>query len=126
MSVQIKMIGTGEEYLYAPSSKGGLGALSKLMNQYGRHRQQHPSEFPIVRLGGGSYETVRYGTVQKPKIPIVGWRTETELIGVKVDSTPATINRDDVDSTSSTINDPAQQGPLEGPPIEAYEDDINI
>jgi hypothetical protein len=72
---------TSAEFLYtfATSSKGGLGAIGALCKEYGKEMRRRPDEYPIVKLGGDSYNHREYGRTKVPLLTIVGWEPKAQF-----------------------------------------------
>ena len=66
-------------YTYAPSSKGGLGAVGKLCGEYVKMMRKNPDIFPIVQLESDSYlsKDKSVGRVKFPVLKVVGWAPKT-------------------------------------------------
>jgi hypothetical protein len=45
-----------ELFTFTTSSRGGIGAVAKLMRLYARHRKRHPDVFPLIKIGVDSYQ----------------------------------------------------------------------
>ena len=75
-------------YTFATSSKGGLGAIGKLCQQYGRAMRERPDEYPIVRLGSDYYNHAQYGRTYVPEFTIVGWEPKAQFAEVAQPSEP--------------------------------------
>jgi hypothetical protein len=60
-------------YIFATSSKGGIGAIGRLCLQYGRIYKQKPGMTPVVELGNYFYMHQSYGKTYNPKFTIVDW-----------------------------------------------------
>ena len=60
----------GEVVTYVTGSKGGVGAIGRLCNVYGRRLD---GTLPIVALGTRSYKHKEFGRVETPIFEIVGW-----------------------------------------------------
>ena len=68
-------------YTFTTSSKGGISAIGKLCNQYGKGMRQHPSEYPIVELQVDSYAhpIKEYGRIKVPMLELVGWESKVPV-----------------------------------------------
>jgi hypothetical protein len=73
--VIFKGLDDDELYTFSTSSKGGIQAVGKLSKEYGKQMRMRPDQFPVVRLGWGSYEhsNKQYGEIRFPVFEIVGW-----------------------------------------------------
>jgi hypothetical protein len=62
-------------YTFSASSKGQLGAVAKLVGEYGKRVRSHPSDLPIVALEVDSYQhTIKErGRIKVPVLKLVGW-----------------------------------------------------
>lgn len=63
----------GEKYLYSTTSKGGIGAVRRMCEEYAREYRQRPDEMPIIELGRDFYNHPQYGKTYFPVFTIVGW-----------------------------------------------------
>jgi hypothetical protein len=68
-------------FTFATSSRGGLGGIGELCKSYGKVMRQRPDEFPIVKLGVGSYphKNKAFGRIKYPIFDIVGWTAKSEF-----------------------------------------------
>lgn len=57
--------------VFATRSKGGIGAIGVLCKVYGRTSRH--GLLPIVALKTRSYKHKKYGKIETPDLPIVGW-----------------------------------------------------
>jgi hypothetical protein len=62
-----------EVYIYGTSSKGGLNAIGRLCQVYGREYRQRPNMLPIVELQKDFYMHQTYGKTYFPVFNVVGW-----------------------------------------------------
>ena len=68
---------TGQTYLYATQSKGGIGCIGALCEAYSKLHRQRPAEWvPIVEIGNDFYTHPQYGKTYVPTLVIVGWLDE--------------------------------------------------
>jgi hypothetical protein len=61
----------GEQLVYAASSRGGQGAIGRLLGVYARTKRRRG--FPIIGLGAGSYKHPQYGRVAVPELNVLAW-----------------------------------------------------
>lgn len=73
----------GQSYLYTTSSKGGIGAIGRLCEQYGKLYRQRPGKTPIVELSNNFYIHPQYGKTYVPEFPIVDWAADGVLTEIK-------------------------------------------
>lgn len=66
-------------YTFATSSKGGLGAIGSLCRDFGKEMRIRPDEYPIVALGGDSYNHREFGRTKVPTLTIVGWEPKAQF-----------------------------------------------
>lgn len=68
-------------YTFTTSSKGGIGAVVKLCNSYGKAMRQHPDEYPVVELKVDSYAhpIKEYGRIKTPVLELVGWEAKVPV-----------------------------------------------
>jgi hypothetical protein len=66
---------TGELFTYSTASAGGHKSLGELSRRYVWHRSNNPSDYPVVELGGGSYQHKdrTIGEVPFPTLKVAGW-----------------------------------------------------
>jgi hypothetical protein len=66
---------SGQLYTYATASRGGLQAIGKLSEAYGRKMTVRPRSFPVVLLGSDEYQhpNKQFGTIKIPTLEIDGW-----------------------------------------------------
>lgn len=69
----------GETFIYATSSKGGIGAIGRLCKEYGKAYRQRPGQVPIIELATGYYMHKEYGKTYFPEFNIVDWVDENEV-----------------------------------------------
>jgi len=62
-------------YTFSTTSQGGIGAIGELCKDYGERLRQHPGDWPVVSLEGGSYlHRIRSrGRIKFPIFRRVGW-----------------------------------------------------
>ena len=80
----------GEEdelYTFTTSSKGGINAIGDLCVKYGKLLRQHPNDFPVIKIGTGSYmhQNKAYGRIKFPTFEIVGWVKKSTFAEVEAD-----------------------------------------
>jgi len=65
-------------YTFTTSSKGGINAIGKLCQQYGKSMRQRPADYPIVELQVDSYAhpIKEYGRIKVPMLELVGWESK--------------------------------------------------
>ncbi len=76
---------TGDEFVFATSSKGGLGAIGELCKAYGKLYRQKPGMLPVIELGNDHYAHKVYGKTYFPVLRLVDWVRDT----ASADSTEA-------------------------------------
>lgn len=78
-------------FTFATSSRGGLNAIGDLCKVYGKGMRTRPDEFPIVRLGVGSYQhsNKAFGRIKFPKLDVVGWTSKAEFAEALADAATA-------------------------------------
>src|SRR5262249_5799227 len=64
----------GELFNFVTASKGGISAISKLINLYGKNVR---NGLPLIRLEVGSYKHKQYGRTEVPEFPVVHWTGAT-------------------------------------------------
>jgi hypothetical protein len=88
---RVPMIGTDDEqsvFTFTTSSRGGLSAIGELAKTYGHRLHTHPNEFPIVKLGVGSYahRNRSFGRIKYPIFEVIGWTDSRPLQALLTDS----------------------------------------
>ena len=69
---------TGDEFVFATSSKGGLGAVGELCKAYGRLYRQKPGLLPVIELQADHYTHKTFGKTYYPVLRLVDWIAETD------------------------------------------------
>lgn len=66
-------------YTFTTSSRGGLGCIGALLKEYVAEARMRPDEYPIVELGGSSYDhpNKEYGRIKVPTMKITGWEKKS-------------------------------------------------
>ena len=72
---------TGDEFVFATSSKGGLGAVGELCKAYGRLYRQKPGLLPVIELQADHYTHKTFGKTYYPVLKLVDWIAETDAAG---------------------------------------------
>ena len=72
---------SGGELIYTTSSRGGIGAIGRLVSAIRRGQRQGMAGLPVIRLDVGSYKHRQYGKVFVPSFPVISFRSEAELMG---------------------------------------------
>lgn len=74
---------TGEEFLFATSTRGGIGAIGAFAKAYGTVYRQKPGKLPVVELRASDYAhpNKAYGRVDVPFLELVDWVAEADLLG---------------------------------------------
>lgn len=71
---------SGEEYTFATSSRGGIGAIGQLCKEYGKVYRMKPGFLPVIELQVDSYKHSEYGKVHVPVLKLVEWVKEDDLL----------------------------------------------
>ena len=73
---------SGEEMVFATSSRGGISAIGKLAQVYGAEYRQRPGQFPIIEIGVDSYKhsNKAFGIIKVPILELVGWVHEADVV----------------------------------------------
>ena len=61
----------GQLYTFSTRSKGGIGAIGKVIKQYIPHSKTNPGEVPTVELGSDSYPHTKYGKIMIPVMKVL-------------------------------------------------------
>ncbi len=69
----LRGVETGDEFVFATSSKGGLGAIGELCKAYGKLYRQKPGLLPVIELGHDHYAHKVYGKTYFPVLKLVDW-----------------------------------------------------
>ena len=74
---------TGDEFLFATSTRGGIGAIGAFAKTYGTAYRQKPGKLPVVELQASDYAhpNKAYGRVDVPVFELVDWADEVDLLG---------------------------------------------
>jgi len=70
-----------ELYTFSTSSFGGLAAIGKLMNEYGRGARMRPNQMPVVKLGWSqrTHSNKQIGDYRVPIFTITRWVDRKEI-----------------------------------------------
>ena len=73
---------TGEEFLFATSTRGGIGAVGLLTTAYGVAYRQKPGKLPVVELQADDYphSNKAIGRVDYPIFDLIDWADEAALL----------------------------------------------
>ena len=73
---------TGDEFLFATSTRGGIGAIGAFAKAYGTVYRQNPGKLPVVELQASDYAhpNKAYGRVDVPVFDLVDWVEEVDLL----------------------------------------------
>jgi hypothetical protein len=64
-----------ELFTFTTGSKGGLGAIGRLLERYAEEAMEgHADDYPVITLGADSYMHPTYKKVWVPEFEIVGWQ----------------------------------------------------
>ena len=69
-------------FTFAPSSRGGIGAVAQLSEQYGKMNRQKPDAFPVVEIETSSYKHDSYGRIKIPVLKLVGWAPKASAMAL--------------------------------------------
>ena len=77
---------TGEEFLFATSTRGGIGAIGAFAKAYGTVYRQKPGKLPVVELRASDYAhpNKAYGRVDVPVLELVDWVDEADMLSGEV------------------------------------------
>ena len=105
--------GTEEElYTFTTSSKGGINAVGDLCVKYGKQLRQHPNDYPVIKIGTGSYmhQNKSYGRIKYPMFEIVGWVKKSAFVETAGDErTPGEVDEVDVVTTPRHAGEPSRK-----------------
>ena len=73
---------TGDEFLFATSTRGGIGAIGAFAKTYGTVYRQKPGKLPVVELQASDYThpNKAYGRVDVAVFELVDWVAEVDLL----------------------------------------------
>ena len=74
----LRGVETGDEFVFATSGKGGIGAIGELCKTYGKLYRQKPGLAPLIELGRDSYQHKVYGKTYFPVLKLVDWVREPD------------------------------------------------
>jgi len=74
----LRGIETGDEFVFATSGKGGIGAIGELCKAYGKLYRQKPSMAPVIELTNDHYNHKVYGKTYVPVLKLVDWIREPD------------------------------------------------
>lgn len=82
-AIDLRDITTGAEYTLKVTSKSGLRGLGTLLKDFIKAYKAHPDELPVVELGSSTFmpKQKSFGKKHAPKLTIVEWVNEAELLG---------------------------------------------
>ncbi|MEI8397340.1 MAG: hypothetical protein WCF85_21690, partial [Rhodospirillaceae bacterium] len=69
---------TGDEFVFATSGKGGIGAIGELCKVYGRLYRQKPGMAPVIELSSDHYNHKTFGKTYFPVLKLVDWIREPD------------------------------------------------
>lgn len=74
--------GEGREFTFRFNNGVALNAFRALLQSYGRQFQMKPGQLPLVELDANSFKSKQKGVGKRfaPKLKIVDWKTEEELM----------------------------------------------
>jgi hypothetical protein len=95
----------GEVLTFVTSSHGGIGALGRLCNLYGRRLGAGERGLPVIELATDSYRHKAFGTVLVPEFKVDHWEGENDVLPPQYDGPPddmdlALLNAEPADSDS--------------------------
>lgn len=78
-------------YTFTTSSKGGINAIGKLCQAYGKNMRQRPNDYPIVELQVDSYAhpIKEYGRIKIPMLELTGWEAKVPVPAAKEEKASA-------------------------------------
>lgn len=78
---------TGELHTYVTGSDGGDQVITNLCNVYGH--KVNDGLLPIVALRSSGYKHKKFGRIEKPELPIVGWDGGTPPVASPMQPPPS-------------------------------------
>ena len=82
---------TGDEFVFASSGKGGLGAVGELCKAYGRLYRQKPGMAPVIELSSDHYNHKVFGKTYFPVLKLVDWVREPDAAEPAAEVAPAAL-----------------------------------
>jgi hypothetical protein len=72
----------GKLFTFTTGSRGGIGAIAKLLRRYANHRKRHPNVFPVITLSVDSYQhkDPQYGRIKFPVFELAGYVPKTDFL----------------------------------------------
>jgi len=80
---------TGDEFVFATSGKGGIGAIGELCKVYGRLYRQKPGMAPVIELSSDHYNHKTFGKTYFPVLKLVDWIREPDGVEASAVIAPA-------------------------------------
>jgi hypothetical protein len=82
----------GELYTFTTNSRGGIGAVAKLVKMYAQHRKRHPDVFPLIKIGTDSYphKDRTLGRIKFPVFQPAGYVPKTDFLAALAEGGYAT------------------------------------
>ena len=73
---------TGDGFLFATNTRGGIGAIGAFAKTYGTAYRQKPGKLPVIELRASDYAhpNKAYGRVDVPVFELAGWVDEADLL----------------------------------------------
>ncbi len=76
----LRGIETGDEFVFATSGRGGIGAIGELCKTYGKLYRQKPGMAPVIELSNDHYNHKVYGKTYFPVLKLVDWVREPDAV----------------------------------------------
>ena len=82
---------TGDEFVFATSGKGGIGAIGELCKGYGKLYRQKPGMAPVIELSSDHYNHKTFGKTYVPVLKLVDWVREPDAGEPAAEVAPAAL-----------------------------------
>jgi hypothetical protein len=72
----------GVLYTFTTTSRGGIGAVAKLLRLYAKHRKRHPDVFPLIKINTDSYQhkDTSLGRIKFPVFEPAGYVSKADFL----------------------------------------------
>ena len=80
---------TGDEFVFATSGRGGIGAIGELCKAFGKLYRQKPGMAPVIELTNDHYNHKVYGKTYVPVLKLVDWVREPDGVEERAETVAA-------------------------------------
>ena len=85
----LRGVETGDEFVFATSGRGGIGAIGELCKTFGKLYRQKPGMTPVIELGNDHYNHKVYGKTYFPVLKLVDWVREPDAAEPSAEAPPS-------------------------------------